>query len=61
MLIENFQVQSPNVEYTEETIKSTFDYTTTKLTRAPDGKSWVVEPTNTKIEFKTGRKVPKLG
>jgi myo-inositol-1-phosphate synthase len=61
MLIENFQVQSPNVQYTEDAIQSQFDYTTTDLKRAADGKGWIVEPKSVKFEFKTARKVPKLG
>mmetsp|Transcript_37574 Transcript_37574/g.83676 ORF Transcript_37574/g.83676 Transcript_37574/m.83676 type:complete len:509 (-) Transcript_37574:733-2259(-) len=60
MLVENFEVQSPNVEYSPEQIVSTYDYLTTNLERAPDGK-WVVKPGSTKYQFKTDRRVPKLG
>lgn len=60
MLIENFQVQSPNVVYTEEAITSTYEYQTTQLQRAEDGK-FLIKPTAIKYQFKTDRKVPKLG
>lgn len=60
VLIQNFQVQSPNVEYAEESITSTYDYQTTKVEREADGK-WIIRPTNVKYQFKTDRKVPKLG
>ncbi len=60
MLVENFEVQSPNVEYTAEDITSTYDYQTTKLERAADGK-WIIRPTAVKYQFKTDRRVPKLG
>eukprot|EP00798_Chlamydomonas_sp_ICE-L_P018365 gene18365-24836_t len=61
MLVENFQVESPNVQYTDDAIKSQIDYSTTKLKRNADGKSWTVEPQTVKMEFNTDRKVPKLG
>ncbi len=60
MLIENFQVSSPNVVYSEDAITSTYDYQSTKLDRSPDGK-WTVVPTSTQYEFRVQRSVPKLG
>ena len=60
MLIENFQVQSDKVSYTEEAITSTYDYQTTKLERGSDGK-WILRPTQVEYQFKTDRRVPKLG
>jgi myo-inositol-1-phosphate synthase len=60
MLIERFTVQSPNVAYTEEAITSTYDYASTSVSRTPAGE-WVVEPTNTRYQFKVDRRVPKLG
>ncbi|KAJ9508624.1 hypothetical protein QJQ45_027906 [Haematococcus lacustris] len=59
MLITDFQVDSPSVTYSEEHITSRYDYQTTKL-QQHDGK-WVVKPTTSTFEFKTDRKVPKLG
>lgn len=61
MLVDNWKVESPNVQYTEETITSTYDYQSTKLERGADGKEWVVRPQSTKYEFRVNRKVPKLG
>ena len=60
MLIENFTVASDKVLYTDESITSTYDYQTTKLERGADGK-WVVRPTQVEYQFKTDRRVPKLG
>jgi myo-inositol-1-phosphate synthase len=60
MLIEDFTVSSPIVEYTEEHITSTYSYDSTKLTRTDKG-SWVVTPTTTQYQFRVDRRVPKLG
>lgn len=60
MLVDSFEVQSPNVVYSDEHITSTYDYASTKLDRAPDGK-WVVKPTSTSYQFRVDRRVPKLG
>ncbi len=60
MLIQDFQVESPAVQYTSEAITSTYDYQSTKLERGADGR-WVVRPTTTTYQFKTDRRVPKLG
>lgn len=61
MLVDSFKVDAPNVKYGEDAIVSSYDYQSTKLERTADGKSWVVKPTSTKYEFKTDRRVPKLG
>jgi myo-inositol-1-phosphate synthase len=60
MLVEDFQVQSPNVTYTDDHITSTYNYESTKLTRTEKG-SWVVSPTSTQYQFRVDRRVPKLG
>ncbi len=60
MLVENFEVQSPNVVYSDESITSTYEYASTQLDRATDGK-WVVKPTKSTYQFRVDRKVPKLG
>jgi len=60
MLVEEFQVTSPNVSYTEDSIQSSYEYQTTKIDRSVDGK-WTVEPTTHKYEFRVDRKVPKFG
>mmetsp|Transcript_17558 Transcript_17558/g.34010 ORF Transcript_17558/g.34010 Transcript_17558/m.34010 type:complete len:508 (-) Transcript_17558:153-1676(-) len=61
MLVENFKVDSPDVEYTEDYINSTYRYSTTELTPAPSGDSWVVKPLTKTYQFRTKTKVPKLG
>lgn len=60
MLVTDFQVDSPNVEYSEEYITSRYDYQTTKLSQGPGGK-WTVKPVTQTYEFRTQRRVPKLG
>jgi myo-inositol-1-phosphate synthase len=60
MLIEDFTVQSENVQYSEEYITSTYNYDSTQLTRDSKG-SWVVSPTSTEYQFRVDRRVPKLG
>eukprot|EP01114_Cavostelium_apophysatum_P007137 TRINITY_DN188_c0_g1_i1.p1 TRINITY_DN188_c0_g1~~TRINITY_DN188_c0_g1_i1.p1 ORF type:complete len:522 (-),score=201.13 TRINITY_DN188_c0_g1_i1:75-1640(-) len=59
VLVDTFQVQSPNVNYTEEAIVSDYDYTTTEC-KIVDGKA-TVRPKHTQYQFKTERNVPKLG
>lgn len=60
MLVENFTVSSPNVVDDGETLTSTYQYSNTSVERAADGK-WTVQPTTTEYQFKTEKKVPKLG
>lgn len=60
MLVEKFQVESDNVQYTEDAIQSSYTYQTTDVSRDDKG-AWVVKPKQIKYEFKTNRKVPKLG
>ena len=59
MLLDNFRVESPDVEYGTDSITSTYNYQSTDLQQ--DGASWVARPTNTQYKFKTDTKVPKLG
>jgi myo-inositol-1-phosphate synthase len=55
-----FTVNSPNVEYTEETIKSKYTYRTTDVSQNAEGK-YVAIPKETLYDFKVDRKVPKTG
>jgi myo-inositol-1-phosphate synthase len=55
-----FTVNSPNVEYTEDTIKSKYTYRTTDVTQNAEGK-YVAIPKETLYDFKVDRKIPKVG
>eukprot|EP00899_Mesostigma_viride_P024043 jgi/Mesvir1/4823/Mv25060-RA.1 len=64
MLVENFQVVAPNVCYTEDSIISTVKYETCKVEQQETkagAVEWVVKPESATYEFKTDRRVPKLG
>lgn len=54
-----FTVDSPNVVYTQDEIKSRYVYHTTAVT-AKDGK-YVAKPKETVYDFKTNRKIGKVG
>ncbi|XMA07562.1 hypothetical protein WAI453_000353 [Rhynchosporium graminicola] len=56
---ELFTVNSPNVVYTDNEIRSKYSYRTTLITES-DGK-FVATPKETIYEFKVDRKVPKTG
>eukprot|EP01133_Synstelium_polycarpum_P014246 gene14246-16813_t len=58
-MYENFRVNSPNVQYTDETIISDYTYHTTKTSVVNN--ELVIEPVSAKYTFKTERKVPKMG
>lgn len=60
MLVDNFKVQSPSVEYREDSIRSKYEYQHTSLEQGTDG-SWIVKPISSKYEFHTDTRVPKLG
>lgn len=60
MLLESFKVVSPNVQYTEDTIQSTYRYDSTRISRNEKGE-FLVEPTSSTYEFAVNRHVPKLG
>lgn len=55
-----FEVNSPNVVYTDAEIRSKYTYRTTAVTSGPDGKL-VATPKETLYDFKTDRAVPKTG
>ena len=55
-----FTVQSPNVVYTDDEIKSKYAYQTTEITRTADNKL-VATPKATNYNFKVNRKVGKVG
>lgn len=60
MLLDHFIVDSPNVKYTEDLISSSYVYQKNEIERSADGK-WALKPTSINYEFKTHRRVPKLG
>jgi len=60
MLVDTFKVVSPNVSYTDDSIKSKYTYESTKITRTKEGQ-FQVEPTSSTYEFAVDRRVPKLG
>lgn len=55
-----FTVNSPNVVYTDEEIKSRYTYRTTSVDQNGEGK-YVATPKETIYDFKLQRKVPKVG
>lgn len=55
-----FTVDSPNVEYTNEEIKTKYVYRTTAVSQAGNGK-YVAKPKETVYDFKVDRKVGKVG
>lgn len=55
-----FVVNSPDVIYTEDEIKSRYTYRTTSVERVEDGK-YVATPKETVYDFKVERKVGKVG
>jgi len=55
-----FTVSAPNVEYTEETIKTKYTYRTTDVSQNAEGK-YVAVPKETLYDFKVDRKIPKTG
>ena len=55
-----FTVNSPNVTYTDAEIKSNYTYRTTSVETDANG-NYVATPKETPYEFKTDRKVPKIG
>jgi len=57
---EQFTVNSPNVTYSDDHIKSKYVYRTTAVTKSADGKL-TATPKETTYDFKVGRKVPRTG
>ncbi len=61
MLCKKLTIKSPNVEVTNDMIKSKYEYATTKMTPGAGESEWVVEPHKEIFNFTLERKVPKLG
>lgn len=57
---ELFTVNSPNVVYTADEIKSKYTYRTTSVNKTSEGKL-IATPKETLYDFKVERKVPKVG
>ncbi|EEH18259.1 hypothetical protein PABG_00822 [Paracoccidioides brasiliensis Pb03] len=55
-----FSVDSPNVVYSDEEIKTRYVYRTTAVTRGADG-TYVASPKESAYDFKVDRKVGKVG
>lgn len=55
-----FTVNSPNVVYTDDEIRSKYTYRTTEVTKGADGR-YTATPRQTEYAFKVDRKVPKVG
>ena len=55
----NFVVESPNVVYTDNEIKSKYVYRTTSVSKS--GENYVASPKETVYDFKVERKVGKVG
>jgi myo-inositol-1-phosphate synthase len=55
-----FTVDSPNVIYTEDDIKTKYVYRTTSVSQAGDGK-YIATPKETVYDFKVERKIGKVG
>lgn len=55
-----FVVDSPNVSYSEDAIKSKYTYRTTSVAQTPTGQ-YVVKPKETRYDFKVDRKVGRVG
>ena len=60
MLLDALNVDSPNVQYTDDHITSSYVYDTTELECSEDGK-FTVRPREQSVQFQTARKVPKVG
>lgn len=55
-----FVVNSPNVTYTDDKIESKYKYRTTEVAQDANGR-YVATPKEVQYEFKTDRKVGKVG
>jgi len=55
-----FTVDSPNVTYTDDEIRSKYRYRTTSVKKAANGQ-YVATPKETLYDFKVDRKVGKVG
>jgi len=57
--IENFEVRSPKVTYSDEYIESVYDYQTTEVVK--EGGKTIAVPKSVEYQFRTVRTKPKLG
>jgi len=57
--VSEFEVQSPNVQYTPTTIESSYTYQTTEVFK--QGGKTIAKPKSVEYQFKTVRKAPKMG
>merc|ERR1719408_986230 len=58
--VNSFEVDSPDVKYTEDHIESKYAYHSTHVTQDESGKV-VARPKTVEYQFRTARKVPKVG
>lgn len=58
--VDQFKVDSPNVQYGPDAITSQYTYQHVEVERSDAG-SWTLKPKDTKFEFRTDTRVPKLG
>ena len=58
-MYQEIKVESPNVKYTDDYIESNYQYSTTKVRQ--EGQTLIASPETTLYNFRTSRKVPKLG
>jgi len=54
------KVQSQKVKYSDDAIESVYDYETTEIVQSSE-QELIVKPIVKRYNFKTARKVPKLG
>lgn len=59
--IDLFNVDSPNVKYTDNTIESNYTYRTTSVKSDPSNGKYTVKPKETKYDFRTQRDVGRVG
>jgi myo-inositol-1-phosphate synthase len=55
-----FEVASDRVKYSDDEITSEYFYDTNKVTKGKDGK-FIVKPISVKYNFRTKRKIPRVG
>lgn len=60
MLLDRFRVESDNVSYEAECIRSRYEYNDTEA-ELSDAGDWTVKPVKARYEFCTDRRLPKLG
>eukprot|EP00884_Botryococcus_braunii_P007040 jgi/Botrbrau1/16337/Bobra.0345s0001.1 len=60
MLLDQFRVESDNVSYDADCIRSRYEYNDTDA-ELSDAGEWTVRPVKTAYEFSTDRRLPKLG